>query len=55
MGDVSQVLNKVLGRIEVGDVRFWENAERAGWLMKQGNDINQCVVLFIPCNLVHGV
>lgn len=37
MEDVSQVFNKVLGRNQdVGNVHFWENPERAGWLMKQG-------------------
>lgn len=37
MEDVSQVFNKVLGRYkDSGNVRFWENPERSGWLWKQG-------------------
>jgi len=37
MEDVSQVFNKLLGRHDdFGEVKFWENPERCGWLMKQG-------------------
>eukprot|EP00889_Picochlorum_renovo_P008558 jgi/Picre1/35588/NNA_003049.t1 len=37
MEDISQVFNKILGRGEdVGHVRYWEEPERCGWLMKQG-------------------
>ena len=44
MEDVSQVFNKVLGRNQdVGSVRFWENPERAGWLMKQGRPLHPLV------------
>jgi hypothetical protein len=37
MEDVSQVFNALVGRNQdTGGIRFWENPERAGWLMKQG-------------------
>lgn len=33
----SQLLNRVLGRnSDTGGVEFWRQAERSGWLMKQG-------------------
>jgi hypothetical protein len=38
MEEVSQVWNKVLGRNQDWAAsKPWENAERSGWLMKQGN------------------
>lgn len=41
MEDVSQMFNKVLGRtFDAGNVTFWENPERSGWLMKQGTLLN---------------
>ena len=37
MEDVSQVFNKLLGRNEdYGNVAYWQEPERSGWLMKQG-------------------
>ena len=37
MEEVSQVFNKLLGRHDdFGNVRYWEEPERCGWLMKQG-------------------
>lgn len=38
MEEVSQVWNRVLGRNQDWAAsKPWENAERSGWLMKQGN------------------
>lgn len=40
MEDISQVFNAFVGRNQdTGGIRFWENPERAGWLMKQGMSI----------------
>ncbi|KAK2080781.1 hypothetical protein QBZ16_000635 [Prototheca wickerhamii] len=37
MGDLSQLMNKALGRNQdTGGVQFWDRPERTGWLMKQG-------------------
>lgn len=44
MEDVSQVWNKLIGRNQDwAEDRPWENAERSGWLMKQGAERNLTV------------
>jgi hypothetical protein len=48
MEDISQVFNKILGRGEdVGHVRYWEEPERCGWLMKQGTCVSLSLLVFI--------
>lgn len=47
MEDISQVFNAFIGRNQdTGGICFWENPERAGWLMKQGS-INDSNVLHV--------
>lgn len=47
MEDVSQIWNKVLGRNQDWkEFKPWENAERSGWLMKQGKASSTNIVHF---------